>query len=397
MKEQLEQINNQNKQQMQKLNTLNSANKITSFKDLKKELLLLFSVSGHSNLMDSSSLLRKVFSLVCMVSLVAACLFYVQQNLADFREYNVVTQIKFKENSVMTFPALTLCLQDIEFTNDLASTKVRPLNFSDSLKDCYFENPSRKCSAADFEYFRINNLRRGTIYSCAKFNSGKNSSGHTVPLFESTKFGKYSGLTITSNLTKLGYFIYGLGENFARLSFVELARFMQPRKNVYIGIRKTVDAKLPKPYDNCKEDINPGTSRLVRAILEQNVTYRKVTCYDFCLEEYALKNNLSTTSVFNGNDFNYTQECSELCPLECKSSHFETVTNEYEILDGSSYRYVRVNFHFMDEKYTDVTQAVKTTEADFVSNAGGVLGLFLELSFFSVYKLLIFVADVLSA
>jgi len=56
-----------------------------------------------------------------------------------------------------------------------------------------------------------------------------------------------------------------------------------------------------------------------------------------------------------------------------------------------------VNFHFMDEKYTEVTQAVKTTEADFVSNAGGVLGLFLELSFFSVYKLLIFVADVLGA
>ena len=44
----------------------------------------------------------------------------------------------------------------------------------------------------------------------------------------------------------------------------------------------------------------------------------------------------------------------------------------------------------MNSKYTEMKQVVKTTESDLVSNTGGVLGLFLDISFFHVYSFLVY-------
>ena len=332
-----------------------------------------------------------------MLTLISACVFYVDQNYMLYKKYNVVTQVKFKESEDLLFPALTLCLYEAVFSNDLTKQHLRNLSFSDAIRECYFESPLKNCSTNDFEHLQMKNSRRGLTYNCYKFNGGKNATGHKTPLFKSTKFGKYSGLTIVANLTKHGTFIYNIGDNFVRPIFLEFTNYIQPRKNIYIGIKKTVDIQLPEPYNNCKENVNPDMSRLVKKILEQNMTYRKINCYDLCLEEYALGRNLSVMDVFNRNEFHYVDSCFQHCPLECKSNIFEAVKSEQEIDDGSSYGFSRINFHFVDNKFTEVTQAVKITESDLVSNTGGVLGLFLELSFWSVYRLVISVLDMFGA
>ena len=55
-----------------------------------------------------------------------------------------------------------------------------------------------------------------------------------------------------------------------------------------------------------------------------------------------------------------------------------------------------MNFYYTERKYTEISQMVKVTGADFVSNTGGVLGLFLELSFLSVYRFVIYVLAMVS-
>jgi hypothetical protein len=162
----------------------------------------------------------------------------------------------------------------------------------------------------------------------------------------------------------------------------------------YIGIKKTVDTKLPKPYNECLQNINIATSTLVKQILEQSITYRKINCYDFCIHEYASKNNLPIRLVYNNTHFSYETECSQSCPSECTSITYVFDQNEI-VYENSSY--LKVNFHFVDQKYTELTQIVKTSQADLISNTGGVLGLFLELNFLSVYRFLIYIFDLIAS
>ena len=175
--------------------------------------------------------------------------------------------------------------------------------------------------------------------------------------------------------------------------FFEFNNFLQTGKSVYVGIKKTVDTKLPQPYDVCQQNIDPDTSDLVRELMGSRVTYRKVNCYELCLQEYAARQNLPIDSVYSDYKFSYENECSGSCPSECTSSIFDLDSNEIVYENAS---FLKVNFHFVDNKYTELTQIVKTTEADFISNTGGVLGLFLDISFYHVYKFLACVFELIS-
>ena len=82
--------------------------------------------------------------------------------------------------------------------------------------------------------------------------------------------------------------------------------------------------------------------------------------------------------------FSYKVECSNNCPLEYSSNIFESFEKKMNILPVRDNSYwVRVNFHYQDDKYTEVTQSPQYMQADVISNTGGVLGLFLELSFYA--------------
>lgn len=126
-----------------------------------------------------------------------------------------------------------------------------------------------------------------------------------------------------------------------------------------IGIKKTVETKLPEPYDDCTKDINPDTSRLVKIVLEKNITYRKVNCYDICLADYASALNISFSDVSNSNEFSYLNECSELCPVECTSNTFDVIQNEHNLPDELISYDLRVRFFFIYPKFTKITQTVK--------------------------------------
>jgi len=54
-----------------------------------------------------------------------------------------------------------------------------------------------------------------------------------------------------------------------------------------------------------------------------------------------------------------------------------------------------MTFYYSDRKYTEITQSIKMKLSDFISNTGGLLGLFLDLSFFSAYGFIIFMLDLI--
>ncbi len=121
--------------------------------------------------------------------------------------------------------------------------------------------------------------------------------------------------------------------------------------------------------------------------------YRRANCYDACLEEFANKSKLSLKEAFNSSQFHYGANCSELCPLRCTQKTYAVQERGLDIGYRQASHFLRLNFHYEDEKFAEISQAAKTSQADLVANAGGVLGLFLDVSFFHVYKALAFALD----
>ena len=367
--------------------TVTSADRIKSVKDLKKELKAFFSLNGYSTVLDTQSLIKKVFWFSCMITLVVLCSIIVERNYRSFQSNEVVTQIKNIYSNDITFPAVTFYIE----------------GFRDKFVGCFFESTQHPCKIDEFEIvqidFPLNNRSSLVGY---KFNGGKNSSNYKTNVLESSKIGLMSGLSIELNSSVSDTLWFHVGENTAKPLFFEfdVIKLNQKGKAVYVQFKKIVDIKLPKPYSNCIEVIDSETSHLVKQILENNVSYRQEHCYEMCyylyLEKYATLQNMSKTEAYFTFSFDYKGNCSHLCPLECNSTSFAVNQAESESSENDR-RITSINFYYSERKYTVISQTVKTEVADFVSSNGGVLGLFLELSFLSAYRCIIFIFDVILA
>ena len=376
------------------------SNKIKSFEEVKtlfkKKFINFFTINGHSKILETQKLIKKLFCLICIISLFSAFVFYAYQNVTDYKENNVVTQIKIKETETMPFPTVTICMQERKQVNN--SIVISPLNLSNVLDECYFESAINKCSIQDFENFQVYHSNQNIDLSCYQFNGGRNASNHQIKIRQSTKFGTRTGLTMKLNWSPNDYLIYHVSDKNTRPTFTELNHYLTPFRLVLIGIKKTIDTKLQEPYSPCKNGINSDSSHLVKQILEKKLAYRKVYCYDLCLNEYASLSNISRFDAYGSISFSYERNCSRFCPLECVTNIFEITETKLTFLVNTTVHNVNpfeINFYLSANKYTELTQVVKTTEADFISNSGGVMGLFLDISFYHVYSFLAFILDLI--
>ena len=359
---------------------------INSWKDLTNELIAIFSLNGSSKLLGTNNLFRKFFWLICMAGLTYGGVYYVISNVQSYQAFEVVTQIEVKYQDKMTFPAITFCVLQMDFGDYFTATIDHQANFSQVFVACMFETWTNGCNPDDFEYTPIYSVAFDLLYQCYKFNSGKKKQ-----IFTGSRVGIYSGLVIEFNVSISEQIYYFVGDNNVEPIFTELNNIVQKKEDgkfVSIEIKKTVDNKLPEPFSDCTEKINSETSDLVKQITEKNITYRQKNCYDLCFNKY-LDDFAATYQVNKGMayllvDFDYSGNCSGKCPLECDTTSFEIFRTE----SRSSLNILLMNFYYSDHKYTEIMQIEKTSMADLISNAGGVLGLFLELSFFTLYRLI---------
>jgi hypothetical protein len=364
------------------------ADKVKSFKDIKKEMKALFSINGYSEALGTNSLFKKVFWFIAFIALFASCMVVVDRNVKGFKANDVVTQFKVIDFESMTFPGVTFCITDFNFRDLIFVSK----NLSSKLINCTFE--SQPCTErSDFRPIQFSFLNQ--TLDCYSFNSEKNGK------LLATEVGSSSGLEIRFNLSTENKLFFKVHDNNERPTFGELNDIVEQNDGKFISVemKKTIETKEASPYSNCTQNIFSDTSHLVKKILQQNITYRQNDCYERCFEEYLDKyrgsqklTNLETNVLKS--KFYYIGNCSNLCPLECTSTSFYLIKNEINLNSNDS-KLLILNFFYSDRKYTEITQSVKVTGADFISNTGGVLGLFLELSFFSAYRFILFIFDLI--
>jgi hypothetical protein len=199
-------------------------------------------------------------------------------------------------------------------------------------------------------------------------------------------------------------------------------------------------SKLDEPFSNCLKDttsMDSHESKYYKQILRKNLVYKRDICIDLILQNYVYENCGCVSSVFlNFFDFPYCSviervNCQRIsvinftsqsilkkesvnCPLECDSMEFKwnimqasfpsdnyrrylkrnpTVLKRFpnltelsdDLIDSSV---VAVKIYFNDMKYTRIVEKSAMNTLTFISNIGGILGLFLGLSLLSLVEII---------
>lgn len=341
--------------------------RIESPKDIIKEVRAFISRHGYSKTLKTSSCFKKLLYVLFTIPLVAACLYFMTETFRDFSKFDVITDIQPKEEETMTFPAVTFCLVSFDYVTGQRTAR----SLRDAIIECSFKGKTEPCSFKDFFNFQLIS-DESTTYDCYQFNS---LNSPNPGLYETSLVGAGSGLTLTLNLSDTEFVYYYVGDNGVRPVFKEMINIAQMGKYLWIDFRKLVEIKLPDPFSSCTLDISPGTSDLVKYVLDQNITYRKVNCFDRCKEDRL-------------------DSCLHLCPLECEKKIFDMNVNFFSLPDSQRNTLI-MNVYYLSTEFTESVQTAKVSVSDLVASVGGIVGIFIELSILSIYRLIISFIDLL--
>lgn len=146
-------------------------------------------------------------------------------------------------------------------------------------------------------------------------------------------------------------------------------------------IDKSVEKKLPEPYNKC-------------TLNENNNTYRQINCQMDCVTKTISAN----CSQSNRNDVcakyveDIENECEKQCPwVECDMVTYRVNTIQHQLVNETGLLVVQAinNFH----KFLEINQMPKETVADLVASFGGAMGLFMGLRVLNLVEIFEYFID----
>lgn len=403
-------------------------------KEAAKEIIIETTAHGIPNVIKTKRFFIKVmwvFSIACSVCF---CGIFTAKSIADYLEFNFVTSIQIFNEEKSEFPMVTLCglpnynlnlkdiLVDFSFGYDPIYNK-NPLDFFDTLIDPFHG----VC-------YRFNGDNKDRIYSRI---AGRNY-GLTMQLALNQKYDIETMFVFIHNQTEKPVSLFNKGYRVLSGSFN------------YFPVEKVFNYRLAYPYNNClKDPLNEFNSNrtIINYFYKNKKPYSQKECIPLCRNFLGLKNYKCTcnssyetadldciikpiyNSLFNKsvlecyksfeaiwND-TYQNCIQNYCPQECDSLTYEVspysevitasgnfnkmpdyMSNlnrnftDYEHLKRS---FISINVFYPKLKYTVIEQDPKMNLSDLVSNVGGILGLFLGVSFLTFVELIELVAEIL--
>lgn len=394
-----------------KINKMNKSNIIS-----KSIHEILSSSTTHAipNIVKADRVFFKLMWLFFLLVSFAGCCYFISKNLIDYLEFNPVTIIESHNEKESVFPAVSMCgtpsfnksVKELIVSFEFNQDPNYPKNFAE-----YFE---------EFIDPRFN--------KCFRFNSGKNIRNNTYSFLKSKFPGRLYGLTIklklenqqsTSNetiLRAINLFIHNNTDN--PLTLNNKGFEIYPGTFNYFSVERLFYERLKLPYNDCVKD--PKEFRLNQTVIDSfirmNMTYSQKDCMPLCRNLVGKeRSNCSCDSPFETydieciikrldqpstkkclNDFfkiydESYQECFSYCPLECDNTAYAIVPFTQPILTNVTkdlkLDIVSFTIYYENLRYTLIKQKPKTEIDDFVANIGGLLGLFLGISFLSLVEI----------
>ncbi len=369
--------------------------------------------------------MAKIIWTLLFVLSVSGGLVSIIQTTDDYYQFDKITNVERVTSDFVTFPAITICTKDYSRYQRRFNTSPFEYHFiSDKSLDFFVR-------AAEFttEKKSVNrNLIRSfnipkSFGNCVRFNGWENKTLEIVETYTDTfkidvkgSFPIYNIINEIYQITdKLDVYI---SDNYLNsyLYFEPLKLESKSKDHVLSIIKAEIESRLGEPYNNCTQ--------------AKDITYRQMNCIEECInKEIKNKYNCSIPSYYtiaglqtcggqlndrsispsehfrDKFDFyenhishivNLTNEfyiiCEKGCPLECETVRFDTRVVTSALASNSPAIF---SFSMSDFSTLKITQIPKTILFSFISNIGGILGLFIGMSFLSFAEIFEFLINVI--
>jgi len=399
--------------------------------DIKKEiieLLLATTCHGIPNIIRAkkSYFLTLMWTLSLLIC--SGYLYYLTiMSIKEYLKYRVITSIEVINESPTLFPTVTICN-----LNGYSEKNIQ----NETIISCLFNN--NRCNLAHFKVINF------TSYgNCLRFNDNPDDLQKTYLA------DKYAGsllLELFSGIPKTksnDYFSMGYGFRIIinnqtdRITRIVKGVDVAPGFQTNILVDRIFYFKETIPYENCFSDFDSYfsnfDSEIVKEILNKGKIYQQSYCFQKCyikmlktkcncdsdpFNSFKCLNkevNMSCFDIIHKYFYisNYT-ECLPLCPLECNRQEFKLSTSllnyphlsevesllqnpiiksKYENIYNVTVSQLResvvsVAIYYEDLSYTVVSKEPKMNFLDLISNIGGIMGIFLGISFLSFLEII---------
>ncbi len=374
-----------------------------------KDLFQSASIPCISNISKSHLLISKLTWLIGFFLLFAIFVMFARETSLNYFEHEVITNVDIIREEEAEFPTVSFCIN-------------QRLNLSQFLDGCIFD--MQECNWSDFEVKDFLNE------TCYRFNSGHNYFGDKIPIKKTSNYDFKTSLMLFLSLSN-DYLIDGNITPFKTSLFIQNHSTLFDRDHVFniesgllvsnggtfITFEREFVFKLAEPFNHCvKQDTNEYVSDLFQFFISNNMTYLKKDCIDKCIGIFMFENcNISDGNIFSNLDcilkfyygFRFKEikiplHCLKNCPAECDSIKYRIVQNNmaatslsksYKLSMNFSDEYANNNLlaifiYYSSLEYTYSNQIAKMNTFDLISNLGGLLGLFIGMSFVNIIEII---------
>ena len=369
--------------------------------------------------MTTKSYLLKLIWAVLILVIFGVGFFNISYAVADYYNYDVITNIERIKPDSVTFPAITVCAfskyhrehfigkkvikkDNIEIKSDNTSRIHYFLDFVVSFSSA---KDSSKINASNhLDYFKI--LTTGfsvSSYDCFRFNAVTNkglklitadSTGDSYEFALNNSYQEYISENEYYNYSFPQTFRVFIGDNYLN-SFKRFEPFrVDIHKHHEIEIQKEAsELKWPGPYNPCKEAAVDEPYHQWNCV--EACTYKQIATKYNCTIPLALFSipGLKICDVgYRLYEDEFSPGCLEKCPLEsCLSETFNGNIKTSERNDHKT----SFKFSFRDLSSLNISQIPKTDWFTALNNIGGGLGLFMGIAFPNMIEFLQFIFEIL--
>lgn len=380
---------------------------MTKIKGKAHKFLSTATAHGIPRILNTDSLFVRLFWTILLTGSISFGSYNIYNSILAYYDYPVITNVARTTTDELIFPTITVCM-----ANDYTQNRYDKDSLLTSSKRVYDENFQFYVSfkKSRFKSIQLNNSQLEFIKiasyhgDCVRFNSdGLETANSTDDVFylvirnEHTS-KKEEGVIYTASMHQFDVY----------LSDSHLKSFLNYRpakvtgfRHHLISIEKTeIESKLGEPYNQCSDSVN--------------VSYRQANCVEACInQEIEASYNCSVQSYYTHRELDacysrikslqeyntyphaliteFGGYCTAECSRECQTIKFGLqVVNSVE----ESVNQTQLSFYVNDFSTLEIKQSAKITSFDLISSIGGLLGVFVGVSFLSFMEIFEFIIDV---
>ena len=288
-----------------------------------KETLEGSSIHAIPNIVRNEHYLIKIVWFICFLISSGWCTYFIQQSVADYLNYDVVTKIDIKYETKLKFPIVSICnlnLFNTDYVNGYLTSLLDEkenfdMNTFKSVKALASDHENRTLFGKKLNEFLVNcyikvnqNCNNESLFehyydvnygNCYRYNSGRNRDGNTLNIEYIYQNGVQTALelelligksSINNNMFSIenGFMIFISDEPVDSTSHQGIK--ISPGFSYSIIIDKYNIQNEPKPYTNCIGDLTSIDSYQSESYKKtyrfgSNKTYHYTDCLQICFQK----------------------------------------------------------------------------------------------------------------